>query len=184
LVGPSSRVVGNEPGERADRSEVGESPGVTETAGDLGRADDTDAGSGANDPGRVDLLVEDGDALVEPFDLLRDAQGEPGLDGDVVGERVEVHAIFTPQSQGRLGGIDDRVGAFVMPRAAAGTAEELGQTRSSELLDLGGVSCVAGQEPQRGQRHVRAQCRDPRRPHDLKHGVQPAHRGRAPVHQS
>ena len=53
---------------------------------------------------------------------------------------------------------------------------------AAEPFDLARVA-VAGQEPQRGQRHVAADRGDPGRSEDLQQRVQPGHRGGPPVHQ-
>ena len=92
---------GDQAGEGADRGEVGESCCVAESSEDLRGADPADAGGGSDDPGRVGLVVESGDALVELVDLLGEGQREPGFDGDVGGERVEVEpaAVGSPQPE-------------------------------------------------------------------------------------
>ena len=176
---------GDQAGEGADRGEVGESCCVAESSEDLRGADPADAGGGSDDPGRVGLVVESGDALVELVDLLGEGQREPGFDGDVGGERVEVEpaAVGSPQPERGLGGFDDRGGAFVSPRLAAGAAEERRQAGLAEAFHLNRVG-VAGQEPQSGQRHIRAERGNPRRSQDLQQRVEAGHRGGAAMHQA
>jgi hypothetical protein len=80
----------DQPGEGADRGQVGESCWVAESSEDLGCADAAGAGYRAHDPGWVGLVVERADALVEPVDLVGQGQREPGFGGDIGGQRVEV----------------------------------------------------------------------------------------------
>ena len=62
----------HQPGEGPDCSQVGEPGGVAEPTSDLGCADHAHAGSRADDPIGVDLLVERGDPLVQGLDLVAD----------------------------------------------------------------------------------------------------------------
>src|SRR6185295_16769659 len=83
-VGLAGGVGGrDQPGEGADRGQVGESCWVAESSEDLGCADAAGAGYRAHDPGWVGLVVERADALVEPVDLVGQGQREPGFGGDI-----------------------------------------------------------------------------------------------------
>jgi hypothetical protein len=90
-------LVRYESGEGSDRGEVGEPGGVTEPADDLWCADASHAGNRADDRVGIDLLVEFGDPSIQGLDLVADGQRQTGLSGDVGSERVEVHAVITPQ---------------------------------------------------------------------------------------
>lgn len=111
-------------------------------------------------------------------------QREPGFGGDIGGQRVEVElaAVCSPQPQRGRGGFDDCVGAFVCPCLAAGAAEKRRQAGLAEAFDLDRVG-VPGQKPQRGQRHIRTQRGDPRRPEDLQQRIKAGHARGAPMHQ-
>src|SRR4029079_12136127 len=108
---PEESAAGTSPGEGAHRGQVGESCWVAESSEDLGCADAAVAGYRAHDPGWVGLVVERADALVEPVDLVGQGQCEPGLGGDIGGQRVEVElaAVCCPQPQRGRGGFDDCV---------------------------------------------------------------------------
>jgi hypothetical protein len=87
-----------------------------------------------------------------------------------------------PQPQRGRGGFDDCVGAFVCPCLAAAAAEKRRQAGLAEAFDLDRVG-VPGQKPQRGQRHIRTQRGDPRRPEDLQQRITAGHARGAPMHQ-
>ena len=61
-------------------------------------------------------------------------------------------------------------------------AEKRRQAGLAEAFDLDRVG-VPGQKPQRGQRHIRTQRGDPRRPEDLQQRIKAGHARGAPMHQ-
>ncbi|MCY3655036.1 MAG: hypothetical protein OXG95_00275 [Chloroflexi bacterium] len=68
--------------------------GVAEAGEDLRAGDRAHARHGGEDPVRVGLLEQQRDALVECGDLVCDGEGEPGRDGDVLAELVEVERVL------------------------------------------------------------------------------------------
>ena len=85
---------GHEPAEGTHPGEGAEAVGVTEAGEDLGTGDGTDARRQGEDRLGVGLPEEERDALVERGDLVCEGEGEPGLDGDVLGELVEVEGVL------------------------------------------------------------------------------------------
>ena len=115
----------DEPGERSNPGEVPEPLGVAETTVDPLGANDTDAGSGPDDAGRVRFGVESTDAFVHHRDLLAQRQREASFGGDVGSELAEVELVAPQLDRCRCGG-DDLGGCLLYTSDAADERSSVG----------------------------------------------------------
>lgn len=129
----------DEPGERSNPGEVPEPLGVAETTVDPLGANDTDAGSGPDDAGRVRFGVESTDAFVHHRDLLAQRQREASFGGDVGSELAEVELVAPQLDRCRCGG-DDLGGSFFGPCSPAGSMQEVGEATFPQLRTVRGLA--------------------------------------------
>ena len=106
------------------------------------------------------------DPPVKQSDLLGYFQSDRCLGCDVGGESFEVEAVVAPDSQGGLGGGDDRGSSFPAACLATVVLEPPGQTSRSQPFHLVRVG-IAGEELEGGSGHPGPERADPSRSEDL-----------------
>jgi hypothetical protein len=94
---------GHEPAKGPDPGHRAEPTWVTESADDLSDVERTDSWDGTLDPFRIQGSIHHRNALLELADLCREGQGQPSLDGDVIGQLTEVELVVPDAARSILG---------------------------------------------------------------------------------